>query len=217
MTPDEYVQAFDLVDDPKSAKSKRALALALEIRKFEIELYWKRAAYFWAFLAGILAAYFALLVAPEPSGARKEESLLIVSCLGVIFSVAWYFVNRASKFWQENWERHVDLLEDQSNGPTYKTVLSDVKVRFLKLNGPYMFSVTKINQLLSLFVVALFLLLVGRTLTQYNLVGRPLFRFGNVIVFLTITAVASLGKYGRTDPAKTVNEVHAEKRQTALI
>ena len=33
----------------------------MDIRKFEIDLYWKRAAYFWAFIAATFAGYFALL------------------------------------------------------------------------------------------------------------------------------------------------------------
>ena len=36
---------------------KEALRFALEIRKFEIELYWKRGTYFWAFIAVAFAAY----------------------------------------------------------------------------------------------------------------------------------------------------------------
>ena len=34
-----------------------ALAYALDIRKFEIELYWKRATYYWAFIAAAFAGY----------------------------------------------------------------------------------------------------------------------------------------------------------------
>jgi lipopolysaccharide export LptBFGC system permease protein LptF len=128
MTSDEYKKAFRLPADSKAqngdvldsatapkANCESALAIALDIRKFEIELYWKRATYFWSFLAVTLAGYFGLLVAKDLPSTRQGEALLTVSCvscLGVVFSVAWYFVNRASKFWQENWEKHVDLLED---------------------------------------------------------------------------------------------------------
>ena len=34
------------------------LKVALDIRKFEIELYWKRTTFFWAFLVAIYTAYF---------------------------------------------------------------------------------------------------------------------------------------------------------------
>ena len=35
-----------------------AIKIALETRKFEIELYWKRATYFWAFLVSAFGIYF---------------------------------------------------------------------------------------------------------------------------------------------------------------
>lgn len=55
----------------------------LDIRKFEIDLYWKRATYFWAFLAVTLAGYFTLRAANINDDAKKD-TLLIVSCLGVV-------------------------------------------------------------------------------------------------------------------------------------
>ena len=101
---------------------------ALDIRKFEIELYWKRATYFWTFLTLILGAYFTVFLLkqdqPKPDLALDEprrDALLMLSCLGFVFALCWYFVNRASKYWQENWEKHVDLLEDDCQGPLYKT------------------------------------------------------------------------------------------------
>ncbi len=39
---------------------KRALERAIDIRKFEIDLYWKRAAYFWTFIAATSAGFFAI-------------------------------------------------------------------------------------------------------------------------------------------------------------
>lgn len=90
-----------------------ALKYALDIRKFEIELYWKRAAYFWTLIAAAFAGYFALRSAEK----LREGPLFLVTCLGLVLSVAWYLVNRGSKFWQENWERHVDILEDEIIGP----------------------------------------------------------------------------------------------------
>ena len=147
-------------------KAGKALALALEIRKFEIKLYWKRATYFWAFLAVALAGYLAVLDAKGMCPKDKADALLVVSCLGVIFSLAWYFVNRGSKFWQENWEKHVDLLEDAINGPLYKTIMSKANMRWCNPADPWPFSVSKINQLLSLFITLLFLLLTIKTLVN---------------------------------------------------
>ena len=36
---------------------KEAIDVAFDIRKFEIDLYWKRAAYYWTFIAATFAAY----------------------------------------------------------------------------------------------------------------------------------------------------------------
>jgi hypothetical protein len=54
---EDYKKSFE------GAKGEKALELALDIRKFEIGLYWQRAAYFWALIAGALAGYFAILSA----------------------------------------------------------------------------------------------------------------------------------------------------------
>ena len=108
--------------DPKILK--KALKQAYEIRKFEIELYWKRATYFWTFIGASFVGYAAFFNAssigttPNP---KKEFILILIACIGFVFSVAWHCVNKGSKFWQENWENHVELLEDNVFGPLYKT------------------------------------------------------------------------------------------------
>lgn len=150
-------------DDPKEADTRagRALAYALDIRKFEIELYWKRGTYFWAFIAAAFAGYALTHKATDPDPWLS----ILFSALGLVFSFAWYLVNRGSKFWQSNWERHVDLLEDMTLGPLYKVVAvtSDNAARN-PLTSPAQFSVSKLNQVLSVFVVAVWLVLFLRSL-----------------------------------------------------
>src|SRR5205085_3893705 len=77
---------------------EEALKYALDIRKFEIELYWKRAAYFWTLIAASFAGYFALQNV-DPAK-RNEPSIFIITCIGFVLSFAWYLVNRGSKYWQ---------------------------------------------------------------------------------------------------------------------
>jgi hypothetical protein len=216
MTSDDYNKAFGLPEIPKT-DTEKAFNLALEIRKFEIELYWKRATYFWAFITIALVGYATVLAAKDLPSREKGEALLTASCIGTVFSIAWYFVNRASKFWQENWEKHVDLLEDAVIGPLYKTVLGDDDLGFWKFWGPYPFSVSKLNQILSLFVVLLFLLLAVTTLLEYFRIGWPPDVFATTVVILTIAAVWTLGSKGRTGPRGVVGRVHAEKRRTEII
>ncbi|WP_316192146.1 MULTISPECIES: hypothetical protein [unclassified Bradyrhizobium] len=53
-------------------------------------------------------------------------------------------------------------LEDDIAGPIYKAVVQRSPTRFCALNGPYPFSVPKIDQLLSLYVTIVWLALIGR-------------------------------------------------------
>jgi len=150
-------------DDLKEADTRagRALAYALDIRKFEIELYWKRGTYFWAFIAAAFTGYALTYKATYPDPWLS----LLFSALGLVFSFAWYLVNRGSKFWQSNWERHVDLLEDMTLGPLYKVVaVTADNSAGNPLTSPAQFSVSKLNQVLSVFVVAVWLLLFVRSL-----------------------------------------------------
>jgi hypothetical protein len=183
----------------KKTKAERALELALEIRKFEIKLYWKRATYFWAFLAVALAGYLTVLDAKNLCPQDKADALLVVSCLGVIFSLAWYFVNRGSKFWQENWEKHVDLLENGINGPLYKTILSKANIRWWKITDPWPFSVSRINQLLSLFITLIFLALTTKTVVNSYQSGWLLNWLPILVIILTFVWVIILAWGGLTD------------------
>ena len=126
------------------SKQKEALERAWKNRDFEIELYWKRATYFWGFIAAAFAGYF-IIVSNEINFIQAEY---IIICLGFIFSLAWYFANIGSKKWQENWEKHIDMLEDEITGPIYKTVLDKPA-----------FSVSKVNLRISQFVASTWIIL----------------------------------------------------------
>lgn len=141
---------------------KEALKQALDIRKFEIELYWKRATYFWTFLAATFAGYFLVHRMDSP----PQYLLFIVCNLGFMFSLCWFLVNKGSKFWQNNWERHVDRLEDLEMGPLYKTVISEENLSKWSPTKEYPFSVSKINQLLSLYITILWILLLIESLLK---------------------------------------------------
>jgi hypothetical protein len=205
-----YSATFAGMPAPES-KATKALAIALDIRKFEIELYWKRATYFWVFTGAALAAYLAALTGNDLT--NRAEALLLTSCIGFVFALAWYFVNRASKFWQSNWEAHVDLLENEVNGPAYKTVITG-PAPWWKPQGPYPFSVSKINQLLSLFVVAIFMLLVANTLQEHYVLSREWSGFPTACVAITIACVVLLVWLGRT--GKPTAAVSMQLRKTSI-
>lgn len=97
----EYVESFP------NGKREKALEHAMDIREFEIDLYWKRATYFWTFIGASLAGYAA--VQASSTIPDKSDLSVMLSCLGIVLSFGWFCVNCGSKQWQENWENHVDL------------------------------------------------------------------------------------------------------------
>jgi hypothetical protein len=179
-------------------KGRKALEYALDTRKFEITLYWQRTAYFWALIAAAFAGYFAVLSAEHNE--QQGFNAFALACIGFIFSLAWFCVNRGSKFWQENWERHVDLLEDAVCGPLYKTVLQgSIDERSFVGGAP--FSVSRVNQWVSLFIIAIWVLLASVQLPQtrnassidchYIFISATTLIFGLVIIVCT---QSNLGK-----------------------
>ncbi|NDV42064.1 hypothetical protein [Flagellimonas sediminis] len=144
---DEYL---DDLSNFKTKKSRRkalaAFEKAWETRNFEIDLYWRRTNYFWALQIPIFAAYFALLSSDKLDD--YKVILFLISCIGIIVSLAWKLINVGSKNWQRHWENHIDHLEDRVTGPLYKTIS---KTRT--------YSVSKINELVSLFFLLVWILL----------------------------------------------------------
>jgi len=92
-TIDDYYAIYNeenALNDSDKIKNKKAEALkmALDTRKFEIELYWKRATYFSTFIGLVFTSYFLVAVAEniKPSELRYEL-LLIISSVGVFSSL----------------------------------------------------------------------------------------------------------------------------------
>ena len=122
---------------------KNALDRAWDTRNFEINLYWKRAAYFWAFNTTIAIAYYHVLTNVS---IQTPLTSIVLLLLGFVCSVAWFLSNIASKHWQENWENHIKLLEDTIHGRLYKTTVCDYEYAIKP-------SVSRLNLKISLFVI----------------------------------------------------------------
>jgi hypothetical protein len=183
-----YLRPFLEKDDEGKLKVHAALERAWKNRDFEIDKYWSRATYFWTFIAATFGGYFLILSRVNTSNDRQalshylQEVLFIIASLGLVFSYAWVLVNRGSKKWQENWEKHIDILEDFITGPLYKTVMED--------KG---FSVSKVNLLVSQFVFYVWLLLWVKSAVPWevsvrsweiNWIKFALFLFTCVGIFL---------------------------------
>jgi hypothetical protein len=177
--------------------------LALDIRKFEIEHYWKRASYFWTLITAAFAGFFALA-----TNGKHPRLVFLVSCIGVILSLGWYLVNRGSKYWQENWERHVDVLEDEIVGPLYKTTIAREEYRWLKFWQGYPYSVSKINQLISLFVALVWIGLAVASFPEADysewlrVWSSPLLAVGTLLVVILLLVM------GKTGPERRPRKVN---------
>lgn len=189
---EQYKAEFD------ASKRQKALEHALDIRKFEIELYWKRATYFWAFIAATFAGYGAVQTSAD---ANRTDLAVFLACLGVVFSFGWFCVNRGSKQWQENWENHVDMLEDEETGPLYKVILSRPTPTGAKewisqiITGPSPYSVSKINQIISLYVTLLWFFLLYKSLPKFNRCASINWEYVIIVGLTIITCIGfiSLG------------------------
>lgn len=140
---------------PKDSRVAKAYEVALDVRKFEIELYWKRAGYFWLLLAALATSLGVIATSGTEQvlgAARRETVSLFISCAGTVLSICWAIVNRASKVWQRNWELQVDVLEDKVIGPLYKTVM----YKGGKGQYPIHFSISDANFWISIYFVLLF-------------------------------------------------------------
>lgn len=140
LSKEEYLEQFSDGETIVVSKQKEALERAWKNRDFEIELYWKRATYFWAFIASSFAGYMLIINSKNVQSAFPQAELILIS-MGFIFSLSWYLANQGSKKWQENWEKHIDMLEEKITGNIYKTVLNKTA-----------YSVSGINLRVSLFV-----------------------------------------------------------------
>lgn len=209
----KYYKLFELRDEPntrgnelnkeKTYKYEEALNRAWKNRDFEIEMYWKRATYFWFFLATTFAGYFALLTVDMDKVENKIDVYLlelVIISLGICFSLSWFLVNRGSKKWQENWEAHIDILENKVTGPIYKIV---------KDKKGYNYSVSQINEFVSLFVLVIWIVLLASfLLKRYFLFGLSIdtLRFTIMASALLLTIVFSflLLKYKKTTNEKKI-------------
>lgn len=184
LADDEYYQRFGIekdetgkfiVKDENKEKLKFAYEKAWENRNFEIDKFWTRAAYFWGFIVLIFGGYLTVITNDKIKGVAANFLDLYLLSLGFLFSLAWFLVIRGSKCWQENWENHIDWLENFVSGPIYKTV-------FYKQNRFY--SVSKLNEVMSVVVIIVWLALLSQTYSsRYDL------SFNNIDYTPTITLV----------------------------
>lgn len=154
----------------KDSEQERRLELAVETRKFEIELFWRRSVFFWGFISAAFVGFATL--------DRLDSRLLalVIACFGLVCSVAWTLVNRGSKYWQENWEQKVNREEVPVLGGKFFAQQEPVegwKSFWLRSRR---FSVSKLTIALSDFTVLVWIVIVLLAATDNALLSWNVIR-----------------------------------------
>lgn len=207
ISDEEYLQEIKDIDV--------AIKIALETRKFEIELYWKRATYFWAFLVSAFGIYFYTYTMDDAKISyplSKDMLLIFSSSIGLLLSLCFYFVNRGSKYWQENWEIQLDILLDKKVGPIFKRVKNPTN-KFWCLLEPYPFSVSKVNILLSILMTIIWSILFIFSLGLFWNWDIPKYEecLCYFIIILTVSFVFLFFFFSRNFAAKSVGTHSKDK------
>lgn len=160
-----YLRAAGLIAIDKRHARKAALDRAHDIRKFEIDLYWKRATYFWVLQAAVFTAFG--LIWKDSDAAKWGLIPVALSCLGMLTATSGWLSSLGSKFWQANWEHHIDMLEDEFEGRLHKTAWIGPKGNRWSVSG--------LNERMSFFFVAFWVFAVcmaaHRMLSEHSLAG----------------------------------------------
>jgi hypothetical protein len=167
----KYQPYREYAEQLNAKELESALTHALALRNFEIELYFKRAAYFWTFVGAAFVAFFV--------SKTSESSAFLISCLGSIFSFGWYWVNRGNSYWHVSWHIQVQELGRRLFGPLFDPHLK--KCRLIE-TGPYRVSITGINELLSLYVFLVWVFLAVRSVSQIFNFVEPFNGFNCTII-----------------------------------
>jgi len=206
---EKYQELFGIDQEELSEKLKIAFQHAREYRNFEIEMYWKRATYFWSLIAAAFAGYFVVLASYRNANDGDSRNILafFIGCVGFVFTWAWFLVNKGSKQWQENWENHVDMLEDKVTGPLYKIMMrrpphgDDDNAIEKYITNPEDFSVSKINQLVNVLTMSIWILLLYHVSNVYPIknLNIGLINFEKLLA-LAVSLIFSfiMWKFGRT-------------------
>jgi len=152
ISDEQYASLFGLINPEKKDLNKAAFEKAWETRNYEIDKFWQRSMFFWGFIASIFGGYIIIITGEFNQTAKDMYLDFYLILLGIIFSVAWLLVILGSKRWQENWENHIDYLEDEITGPLYKSLYYKKKKNYYSVSG--------INKILAWVVIVTWVVLL---------------------------------------------------------
>lgn len=186
---DQYISLFSQKKWQKQADGidndvfREALKIALETRTLEINLYWKRSAYFVAFISVVFIGYYKI-------GCNEHLLKTLLAGMGFLLSVLWYAANRASKFWQENWEAHIKELSIKLGIPIFG-IIKKPQHAWLKMLSHYPYSVSRINQMFSMLIsIAWMFVLIPEVSTSFGASTNCCKLLAAVITFLACAVLS---------------------------
>ena len=124
----------------------------LELRKFEIENFWKRALFFWGTIALIYVGYTKI--------DNQNPYFIIIPLIGFLFNLIFSLSIRGSKYWQEHYENLATQYEIGMNFILFrhKNTEDFLGNKFI-YSKPHRFSVSKLAMLLADLSLIVWLLL----------------------------------------------------------
>ena len=190
ISKEDYIKLYN------KGKLEEAFKIALDTRKFEIELYWKRTGYFVLFIGAVFVGYYNIINTAKESISeyQKEWLLLLLAALGFLLSLLWYMANRGSKFWQENWEAHIKELSTHLGVPIFG-IIKRREHSIWNLMQEYPFSVSKVNQMVSLIITFTWLLMLCKEIGESKLLKNiPFFDCykvlaGGIVIMLSFLII----------------------------
>jgi len=100
--------------------------------------------------------------------------------------------NRGSKFWQENWEAHIEELSTHLGVPIF-SIIKRREHSIWNLRQEYPFSVSKVNQMVSLIITFTWLLMLCKEIGVFKLLGNITFSdWGKVLAGGIVIMLSSL-------------------------
>lgn len=167
--------------DRDLSKLKEAYDKAHDIRKFEIELYWKRTTYIWTVISA-LVTITGLLLSQSFKGSNSNSTvndeiffnpyygILFLSSIGTLITIIAANILKSSVYWQKNWEYHTNLLEPLFSGNIYSTHLNSN----YKINKNRKLSISKINTCFYILMLFCWLAIFEVSVFIHNINYTPL-------------------------------------------
>ncbi len=180
------------------------LERAWKIRTFEIETSWKRTNYFSIVVGALFIGYYTIASKSgfpyNPNNAPPFFVTILITLLGFIASLTWFFINKGSKFWQEHWEINIDEIENaMGHNKVHSNVFTKNKYSAIHPSKTYPFSVSKLNMMFSLIVtIAWGILFIYEFTKKFNIniskcivdfighIGSPFIITLVVLFFITV-------------------------------